>query len=349
MYTRQYKTKKAAANSSETTATNQFAPRRFVAQPSEEITNHQTPDLQTQLNKEKESGNNLRNIPLFPRNATQPQPPRIQMKLTSDLPLQAKGDLTGNSPDSSVEQRPNQTGMPDALKTGVESLSGYSLDDVRVHYNSPKPAQLQALAYTQGTEIHVASGQEEHLPHEAWHVVQQAQGRVQPTMQMKDGVSVNDDAGLEREADVMGAKALAPAAQRAGGTEYEALLPDTFEKAQIAGGHAEAAQMQGKVAIQRAVIQAIPDGTYGVVTIELASGKKYTGGGTLKDHEDAGAPTYLDCSLGNWPTSIDIKKPPKGQGPISEIKFTSVKGKYTFTKPNYLWQAAWEGPRVVEI
>jgi len=94
-------------------------------------------------------------------------------------------------------------GMPDALKAGVESLSGYSLDDVRVHYNSPKPAQLQALAYTQGTEIHVASGQEEHLSHEAWHVVQQMQGRVKPTMQMKV-VQINDDEELEREADVMG-------------------------------------------------------------------------------------------------------------------------------------------------
>jgi len=100
---------------------------------------------------------------------------------------------------------PNQTGLPDEIKAGVENLSGYSLHNVRVHYNSPKPAQLQALAYTQGTEIHVASGQEEHLPHEAWHVVQQMQGRVKPTMQMK-GVQINEDLGLEREADVMGAK-----------------------------------------------------------------------------------------------------------------------------------------------
>jgi len=88
-----------------------------------------------------------------------------------------------------------------------------SLDHVKVHYNSAQPAQLNALAYAQGTDIHIAPGQEQHLPHEAWHVVQQAQGRVQPTMQMKDGVPVNDDAGLEHEADVMGAKALAPAAQ----------------------------------------------------------------------------------------------------------------------------------------
>ncbi|MDJ0662336.1 MAG: DUF4157 domain-containing protein [Crocosphaera sp.] len=86
-----------------------------------------------------------------------------------------------------TEISPNQTGLPDHLKAGVENLSGYSLDDVKVHYNSPKPAQLQALAYTQGTDIHVASGQEKHLPHEAWHVVQQKQGRVKPTMQMKNG------------------------------------------------------------------------------------------------------------------------------------------------------------------
>jgi hypothetical protein len=105
-------------------------------------------------------------------------------------------------------ETPNKTGLSGELKAGVENLSGYSLDDVRVHYNSPKPVQLQALAYTQGTEIHVAPGQEEHIPHEAWHVVQQAQGRVKPTMQMEKGVPVNEDEGLEREADVMGAKAL---------------------------------------------------------------------------------------------------------------------------------------------
>lgn len=102
----------------------------------------------------------------------------------------------------------NKTGLPDQLKNGVESLSGMSLDHVKVHYNSDKPAQLNAHAYAQGSEIHVAPGQEQHLPHEAWHVVQQAQGRVRPTMQMKAGVSVNDDAGLEHEADVMGMKAL---------------------------------------------------------------------------------------------------------------------------------------------
>ena len=105
-----------------------------------------------------------------------------------------------------IQKKENNTGLPDNLKSGVENLSGYSMDDVKVHFNSDKPAQLQAYAYAQGTDIHLASGQEKHLPHEAWHVVQQKQGRVKPTMQMKGKVNINDDVGLEKEADVMGTK-----------------------------------------------------------------------------------------------------------------------------------------------
>jgi hypothetical protein len=106
-----------------------------------------------------------------------------------------------------VQRQENRTGLPDQLKAGVENLSGHSLDDVKVHYNSAKPQQLQAHAYAQGTAIHLAPGQEQHLPHEAWHVAQQKQGRVKPTTQLKGGPNINDDAGLEKEADVMGAQA----------------------------------------------------------------------------------------------------------------------------------------------
>ena len=100
----------------------------------------------------------------------------------------------------------NRTGMPGRLKAGLEQLSGMDLSGVRVHNNSSKPEQVNALAYTQGQDIHVGPGQEKHLPHEGWHAVQQMQGRVKPTMQAK-GMSINDDAALEREADVTGAKA----------------------------------------------------------------------------------------------------------------------------------------------
>jgi hypothetical protein len=96
----------------------------------------------------------------------------------------------------------NATGLPGTIKSGVEALSGISMDGVKVHYNSPAPAQLNAHAYAQGTDIHLAPGQEKHLPHEAWHVVQQAQGRVAPTKQLQT-TSINDDPALEEEADQM--------------------------------------------------------------------------------------------------------------------------------------------------
>lgn len=119
---------------------------------------------------------------------------------------QGDGAMPPEASLAQCEEKTNRTGMPNQLKSGIESLSGMSMDHVTVHYNSDKPAQLQAHAYAQGTEIHLGAGQERHLPHEAWHVVQQAQNRVPPTLHMKAG-AVNDDPSLEKEADMMGEKA----------------------------------------------------------------------------------------------------------------------------------------------
>jgi GNAT superfamily N-acetyltransferase len=136
--------------------------------------------------------------------------------------------------------------LPDGLKAGVEALSGIALDDVRVHFNSSRPAQLQALAYTQGNAIHIAPGQERHLPHEAWHVVQQRQGRVRATTQL-DGTAINDDAALEREADVMGGRALQLNAS------LHASSPTPFAAAQ---GHGPAAVQRSATARVSAPIPA---------------------------------------------------------------------------------------------
>lgn len=124
---------------------------------------------------------------------------------SSPRSAQLRTDSVRSTP--SIQAKSNQTGLPDDLKSGVENLSGYALDDVKVHYNSSRPAQLNARAYAQGTDIHVAPGQEKHLSHEAWHVVQQKQGRVSATRQLKGSVDVNDDPALEREADEMGDRA----------------------------------------------------------------------------------------------------------------------------------------------
>ena len=134
--------------------------------------------------------------------------PQDVRQLQRAIGNRAVGRLLGQPPHRpAVQQKPNGTGLPDGLKAGLENLSGLSMDSVRVHYNSAKPKQLRALAYTQGTDIHLGPGQDRHLPHEGWHAVQQMQGRVKPTMQAKD-VAINDDTTLEREADVMGAKAM---------------------------------------------------------------------------------------------------------------------------------------------
>lgn len=126
-----------------------------------------------------------------------------------------KAPATGQVQPEVDRQEPNCTGMPDSLKAGIEALSGINMSDVRVHANSPKPAKLNALAYTQGNQIYIAPGQGRHLAHEAWHVVQQAEGRVPVTRQMK-GVGLNDEVKLEREADVMAGRALRMKAADAG-------------------------------------------------------------------------------------------------------------------------------------
>ncbi len=100
-------------------------------------------------------------------------------------------------------------GLPDGIKSAIERRSGVDLSGARVHYDSPWPARLGALACTQGEEIHVAPGQEKHLAHEAWHVVQQRQGRVRAT-RTENGIALNDDAGLEREAGRAGHASPAP-------------------------------------------------------------------------------------------------------------------------------------------
>lgn len=134
------------------------------------------------------------------------RPKPLEAKMLSTIQRKELSDEEAMGGDI-VQMKENRTGLPDRLKAGVENLSGLSMDHVRVHYNSSQPASIQAHAYTQGTDIHVAPGQEQHLPHEAWHVAQQMQGRVNPTAEV-GGMPLNDSFDLEREADIMGSRAM---------------------------------------------------------------------------------------------------------------------------------------------
>jgi hypothetical protein len=175
-----------------------FAPRGFA---------QRTEDSEPEAGRQARplSGLNFADVPLFPP---------VQPKLADDRAAggqehadgaSSRGRLPLNALRSEPIQakpQPNRTGMPDRLKAGIESLSGIDMSDVRVHANSDRPARLNALAYTQGNQIYMGPGQERHLAHEAWHAVQQKQGRVRATGEIM-GVGVNDEVGLEEEADRM--------------------------------------------------------------------------------------------------------------------------------------------------
>lgn len=135
----------------------------------------------------------------------------LQRAAEEEEPLQGRMDQAQRKgPEQALPLQGGQLpagGLPPALAQGVQALAGVDMGGVQVHANSAEPAALGAHAFAQGDHIHLAPGQDQHLPHEAWHVAQQRQGRVQATTQMA-GVDVNDSPALEAEADTMGARAL---------------------------------------------------------------------------------------------------------------------------------------------
>lgn len=103
-------------------------------------------------------------------------------------------------PSESVKVPSGRTGIPKAVQAKFEAASGLSFEDVRVHYNSSRPAQLGAYAYTQGSQVYIGPGQERNLEHELGHVVQQKRGLVRADGYI-NGIPVNRDPRLERAAD----------------------------------------------------------------------------------------------------------------------------------------------------
>ena len=59
-----------------------------------------------------------------------------------------QGKFATAEPQPQLQQAPraNNNGLPNQLKSGIESLSGLSMDHVRVHYNSAQPAQTSQLS-----------------------------------------------------------------------------------------------------------------------------------------------------------------------------------------------------------
>lgn len=142
-------------------------------------------------------------------------------------------------------QKPNKTGLPEQLKTGIGHQSGMSVDHVRVHYNSSQPAQFNALAY--------------------------AQGRAKPTMQAK-GVAINDNQGLELEADAMGGRALV-----SGGLTAQ-MVRDNFKQVQRAKILARNKKKYGLYTCEHCGFQ------HGQIHYATYKGKRTGDGGFQVDH-----------------------------------------------------------------
>lgn len=121
------------------------------------------------------------------------------------------------------------------VRAQMEASFGVDFSAVRIHEDG-LAEMLDAQAYAQGTDIHFAAGRYEPssaqgielLGHELTHVVQQADGRTEETVQSK-GNAIHDDPALEREADTLGAAAvrgeqigvLGGASRTAGGTSVQ--------------------------------------------------------------------------------------------------------------------------------
>ena len=103
------------------------------------------------------------------------------------------------------EQEGGRSDLPGAIVEAGLRDHGEDLSDVAVHRNSAVPEEVGALATAQGDAIHLGpgAGSPEILKHEVGHVIQQRKGRVQATTEVA-GVPVNDDPGLERDADEIG-------------------------------------------------------------------------------------------------------------------------------------------------
>lgn len=129
----------------------------------------------------------------------QRMPDEEELQLKAEAPVQRKSTPANK--------------MPEDVQAKMETAMNTDFSDVNIHVGS-QASDVGALAYAQGNDIHFAQGKfdphsqsgQELLGHELAHVVQQRQGRVQPTTEV-GGLPVNDDPKLEQEADNLGRQA----------------------------------------------------------------------------------------------------------------------------------------------
>lgn len=138
----------------------------------------------------------------------------IQGQQLAPPPFQLAVDSPGDSP-SEGGGSGNSGNLPGHIQAKMENSFGHDFSNVNIDANSSEATEMGAQAFAQGNNIGFAPGKfnpesnsgQALLGHELSHVVQQREGRVKPTVQAKSGAPINDDPGLEKEADQQGAQA----------------------------------------------------------------------------------------------------------------------------------------------
>ncbi len=134
------------------------------------------------------------------------------MGLELEAPVQADVGASGLPLESTPDvELPTLGGEPleETVRVELETEMEADFGSVRVHASTPELESIGALAVTRGEHVFFAPGQyapssesgRALLSHELTHVLQQRAGRVQPTTELA-GLPINDDPGLEQEADL---------------------------------------------------------------------------------------------------------------------------------------------------
>ncbi|HSZ25144.1 MAG TPA: DUF4157 domain-containing protein [Cytophagaceae bacterium] len=126
------------------------------------------------------------------------------------------------------------------VQAKMENSFGQDFSGVRIHKDSDSAQDMNAKAYTQGTDIHFAPGAYhpdskeglELIGHELTHVVQQRQGRVGPEELHGKGLEINVDKNLEKEADLAGEKASKGEALNIRGQSFYSIQKEDNTKSQ---------------------------------------------------------------------------------------------------------------------
>lgn len=112
-------------------------------------------------------------------------------------------------------ERESDTGIPGPVLAKMEHAFQTDFSAVRVHADSSHAESMGALAYARGNDIHFAPGKynpgtregQELLGHELAHVHENRKSPAGVTRWLKGGEPVNDNPGLERNADRLGRRA----------------------------------------------------------------------------------------------------------------------------------------------